>query len=197
MNKASFNRILEAVCEKDSYFIQKPDCVGRMGLSSQQKIVCALRMLAYGGCGDLQDEYLKIVETTAIETIKRFCRAIVKVFSPEYCRTPTVEDIARMQPENERRGFPVMVGSIDCMHWEWNNCPHAWKGQYQGHCHAATIILEAVASYDTWIWHSFFGMPGACNDLNVLAKSHVFEELLEGNRTPMHFEVNGNTYDTW
>ena len=53
-----------------------------------------------------------------------------------------------------------------------------------------------MASYDTWIWHSFFGMPGACNDLNVLAKSHVFEELLEGNRTPMHFEVNENTYDT-
>ncbi|XP_024199994.1 uncharacterized protein LOC112203230 [Rosa chinensis] len=43
-----------------------------------------------------------------------------------------------------------------------------------------TIILEAVASYDTWIWHAFFGMPGSCNDLNVLAKSLLFDELTAG-----------------
>jgi len=57
------------------------------------------------------------------------------------------------------------------------------------------MILEAVAFYDTWIWYSFFGLPGACNDLNVLAKSTVFDELLEGNKTPVDYEINGKSHN--
>lgn len=28
-----------------------------------------------------------------------------------------------------------------------------------------TVILEAVASYDLWIWHALLGLPGALNDI--------------------------------
>jgi len=42
------------------------------------------------------------------------------------------------------------------------------------------LILEAVASYDLWIWHVFFGCPGLLNDLNVFHRSDVFQEVYEG-----------------
>ena len=61
-----------------------------------------------------------------------------------------------------------MLGSIDCMHWTWKNCPTAWQGMYTGKDKVPTLILEAVASQDLWIWHSFFGLPGSLNDINVL-----------------------------
>ncbi|XP_022040744.1 uncharacterized protein LOC110943302 [Helianthus annuus] len=44
-----------------------------------------------------------------------------------------------------------MLGSIDCMHWPWQNCPTAWQVQYTRGDHGhPTIILEAVASQDLW-----------------------------------------------
>ncbi|XP_048611876.1 uncharacterized protein LOC111211738 [Brassica napus] len=46
----------------------------------------------------------------------------------EYLQSPTAEDLQRLLDVGEVRGFPGMIGSIDCMHWEWKNCPTAWKG---------------------------------------------------------------------
>jgi hypothetical protein len=73
-----------------------------------------------------------------------------------------------------------MLGSIDCMHWEWRNCPTSWRRQFCGRNSRPTMILEAVAGYDLWIWHAFFGMPGTNNDLNVPHRSPVFDPLRNG-----------------
>ena len=42
---------------------------------------------------------------------------------------------------NERRGWPGMLASIDCMHWNWKNCLKAWQGMYCGKSRDATIVL--------------------------------------------------------
>ena len=57
------------------------------------------------------------------------------------------------------------------------NCPAAWHGQFQGHKKSSTIILEAVADHETWFWHAFFGMPGSCNDINVLQRSPLMNKI--------------------
>lgn len=57
------------------------------------------------------------------------------------------------------------------------------------------MILEAVASHDLWIWHSFFGLPGSLNDINVINRSPVFAKLANGDAPTVSFVVNGNTYD--
>ena len=49
------------------------------------------------------------------------------------------------------------------------------RGQYtSGHKHAPTMILEAVDTHDLWIWHSYFGVAGANNDISVLNHSPLF-----------------------
>ncbi|XP_071735992.1 uncharacterized protein [Rutidosis leptorrhynchoides] len=47
----------------------------------------------------------------------------------EYLRKPTARDIQRIYERHEtKHGFRGMLGSIDCMLWEWKNCPVAWQG---------------------------------------------------------------------
>ena len=75
-------------------------------------------MLAYGLPADATDEYIKIGESTAIESFKRFCRAVVEVFAEQYLRSPNTNDIARLLHIAKQRGFPGMLGSLDCMHWK-------------------------------------------------------------------------------
>ena len=96
-----------------------------LGLSSLQKMTAALRMLVYGVEADSTDEYVRIGESIAINSLKKFDKAVVNIFSKEYLRSPNSNDITRLLAVNEKRGFPGMLGSIDCMHWKWKNCPTA------------------------------------------------------------------------
>ncbi|KAL0011675.1 hypothetical protein SO802_006783 [Lithocarpus litseifolius] len=93
-------------------------------------MIAALRMLAYGVAADFTDEYVRIGESTAIESLKKFVEAIVNIYFTENLRSPNSNDIARLLRVGESRGFPRMLGSIDCMYWKWKNCPLGWKGQY-------------------------------------------------------------------
>ncbi|XP_052308902.1 uncharacterized protein LOC112327556 [Populus trichocarpa] len=143
---------------------------------------------------DLTDEYLQIGETTATESLRAFVKAIVKVFSDWYLWAPNEADIYRLLSIGEQRGFLGMLGSIDCMHWKWEKCPIAWHVMYTGHYREPTIILEAMASQDLWIWHAFFAMPGSLNDINVLDRPPIFAALAEGRITPVNYTINRHEY---
>ena len=146
-----FLRIVNEVEQYDPYFIQRTDAVRVLGLSSLQKITAAYRILAYRTPADSMDEYIRIGESTIIESLRRFVKVVIEIFGNHYLRSPNNIDIARLLQTGEQRGFPGMLGSIDCMHWKWKNCPTVCQGMYTGHCHEPTIILEAVTSQDLWI----------------------------------------------
>uniref|UniRef100_A0A0D2ZXL7 Myb-like domain-containing protein n=1 Tax=Brassica oleracea var. oleracea TaxID=109376 RepID=A0A0D2ZXL7_BRAOL len=128
-------------------------------LYTAKKCTAAIRVLAYGTAADTVDEYLRLGESTTRKCVEYFVEGIINLFGDEYLRRPTPADLQRLLDIGEYRGFPGMIGSIDCMHWEWKSYPTAWKGQYCRGSRKPTIVLEAVASYDLWIWHAFFGPP--------------------------------------
>ena len=49
-----------------------------------------------------------------------------------YLQAPTQEDVMRLLNDNASRGFPGCLGSFDCWHWEWKNCPSARAAPVQG-----------------------------------------------------------------
>jgi hypothetical protein len=78
-----YEELRDSVLETDRYFTQKRDAVGKLGASTNQKTVCALRQLAYGVPADVACEYVRVSESTASEPLHKFCAAVRKRFEAE------------------------------------------------------------------------------------------------------------------
>ncbi|KAH1214070.1 hypothetical protein GmHk_14G041886 [Glycine max] len=115
-----FRRRFHTLNNHDEYFQMRVDALRSKGLSPLQKCTTAIRILAYGPPIDNMDEYVRIGETTTVECLERFVSGM----------RPNNEDTKKLLQMGVARGFPNMLGSIDCMHWEWKNCLVAWKDQF-------------------------------------------------------------------
>ncbi|GKC81144.1 hypothetical protein Tco_1136861 [Tanacetum coccineum] len=104
---------------------QRYDCTDRLSIGPILKCTSVIRQLAYDTAPDAFDEYLQIDE-------------------PDIQKTHELHE--------QKHGLPGMLRSIDCMHWEWRNCPKALHGQFKRRDHKyTTLMLEAVADKKLWI----------------------------------------------
>ena len=191
--RSVFNKIHAAVVG-NGVFVRRRDATGKEGIHPLVRIAAALRMLAYGIAADALDEYLQFSEDSALVSLKSFVRLIVTKFRAVYLREPSPTDIQKIYSTYAARGFPGCLGCIDCQHWAWSSCPVAWAGQFKGKEPSPTIVLEAIADADLWIWHCFFGCAGSLNDINVLDVSTTMGGILSGCFPPSFpYLVNGST----
>nr|XP_043639932.1 uncharacterized protein LOC122611045 [Erigeron canadensis] len=190
MSRRLFLKIVEDITASFPWFCSSANAAGIRGFSAIQKCTCALRQLAYDNLADNYDEGLSFSTRTTRECLDNFCIAIKYLYGEEYLRYPTSHDVALLYEAHEVRDhFPGMIGSIDCTHW-------TLRGQYhQGDHERPTIILEAVASYDLWFQHAYFGVSGSNNDINVLKQSPLFIPEVNGKSPEYGFTVNGRRYN--
>jgi hypothetical protein len=185
MPRSVFNRIHDALVEeREEPFIQKYCSVTKKpGISPLCRLVACLRKVCYGDADDREDEYLQLSETSMNESMKAFTRIVVEKFGDEYLnRCPSQAETKRALDMMAKRHFRGAFGAWDCKHFVWKNCPVYLQGQHKGHAEGGkkTLILEAVADCDGYIWYVFFGEPGSLNDLNVLDKSSIVSGILTG-----------------
>lgn len=92
------------------------------------------------------------------------------------------------------------VPQYDGFHWlhvlEMARFPICLAQQFTSRYSKPSLIHEEVASYDLWIWHAFFGMPGSNKDINFLQHPHIFNPLRQGIMSPVHYTINNHTYGT-
>ena len=72
MSRLLFFHLQSTLKMHDPYFIQKRNATGMLGLSFLQKMTAALMMLTYGVAADSTNEYVRIRESTAVESLKKF-----------------------------------------------------------------------------------------------------------------------------
>ncbi|XP_023767531.1 uncharacterized protein LOC111916130 [Lactuca sativa] len=155
--KGLYERIVEDVTRECSFFQQRYDARGTPGFTLLQKCTAAIHQLAYGIPPDALDESFRMSVRIARESLHFFCKTVIQIYGSKYLHKPTRNDILQLQAHHASvHGFPRMLGSLDCLHWAWKNCPTSYHGQFTRGDHGhSTIILEAVASQYMWIWQAF------------------------------------------
>ncbi|GJZ85650.1 ALP1-like protein [Tanacetum coccineum] len=197
MSRRLFTKIVREVTDAFCFLQQRDDCAGHRGISTLMKCTFAIRQLAYGCVPDSLDEYLQMGATTTRKCLEIFCKVIMNLYGEEFLRKPTYTDIEKLYAyQNEKHGFPRMLGSIDCTNWPWANCPVAFKAQFSRGDHGPNpfILSEAIASNDLRIWHAFFGVFGMNNDMNILRQSPLINDLKSGRAPDVPFVANSVPY---
>ncbi|CAH9085483.1 unnamed protein product [Cuscuta epithymum] len=117
MSRDVFLQFVGIVRNHDNYFHQRRIAIDILRLSALQKITVVFRILSYGVTAYATNEYVKLGESTSIESMKRFCQSIVEIYGERYLRRSNDNDIARLLDIGKQCGFSVMLGSLDCTHW--------------------------------------------------------------------------------
>ncbi|KAI5316622.1 hypothetical protein L3X38_036329 [Prunus dulcis] len=104
-------------------------------------------MLTYGCSADCTNEYCRLGESITHEYLRKFCFVMEAMYGQWYLRPPNSANLYRLLHKASHRGFLGILGNLNCMHWEWKNCPTAWARQFTGYKNKPIVVLEAVASY--------------------------------------------------
>lgn len=134
MRRHLFLRIVSGLQENAETFVQGVDAAGRRGFNAMQKATIAMRLLAYNMAADSLDDGVEVGESTALLFFKRFCIEVVQCFGQSYLCSPSSDDLQEIMDDNAALGWPGLLGSLDCMHWRWLQCPVAWSASYTGMC---------------------------------------------------------------
>ncbi|XP_048421246.1 uncharacterized protein LOC125468829 [Pyrus x bretschneideri] len=109
MRRDLFESILNTVVNYDHYFPRKINVVDLQTISPHQKLTFAFWMLANGCFANSTDEYCRLAETTAIENVKRFYKAIEAIYGTTYLHKPNREDLKRLICKADKKGFASMI----------------------------------------------------------------------------------------
>ena len=79
MPRTVFNQLYREI-EGESLFVRRKDALGREGIHPLQRMVPAIRMLAYGVTADSLDEYLSMSEDSVLQSLRSFCSTVIQKF---------------------------------------------------------------------------------------------------------------------
>ncbi|GJZ88115.1 putative nuclease HARBI1 [Tanacetum coccineum] len=116
------------------------------------------------------------------------CTAAIRQLA--YGTTPDAfDEYLQMSERTARDSLIVCIGNEKIVQY------HGRDNSVGGDNKYPTIMLEAVASHDLWIWHAFFGVAGANNNINVLDNSSLFDDLLDDNAHVDPYVLNGVMFE--
>ena len=203
LTKTAVERLFNTCCQyRPEYFGRDlKDATGKKGIRVECKVLGILKCVAFGCSGVAFRDYHQMAGNTFTVNLKAFFQAIRS--DPEltgtYLRSPTREDAIRVvELHKKKHKVEGLLGSLDCYHWSWKNCPVGQQCHYKNTKNKmSTVVLEAMVDSNAWFWHASFGHPGTNNDINIWDVSGLQAELLSDRFTEevdFSFEMDGEKF---
>ena len=156
-----------------------PNVAGIIGAFALQKLVGAVRQLAYGSASDLVEGYTGVQENQGRLMLYAFCDCLGVSYRPTYLGAWIEEALQKEMDKNAEGGLTRMLGSIDCTHLGWKSRPMPWARKFHDRQGMRFAIAEAIAGHDMYFWHVCPGFPGSLSDIQVLGRSTITMAYLE------------------
>jgi hypothetical protein len=182
LSKTRFQLLMEDVMARNlPHFQTKKNIPPTQQASLEAKLLLPLKCLAYGVPPHAFIDYFQMSRPYARVCCIEFDKAIKLIYMKEWLRLPTATDLKSILLLHKTvHGVEGMMGSLDCSHTYWKNCPKAWQGSYKGKEKMPSIVLEAICDYRLFFWHVSYGYTGNLNDRTILSLSPLFDRLLDG-----------------
>ena len=161
---------------------EKCDALGRKSISLELKVLGALRILARSA------SYYEIEELSHIgkETVRSFFHRFIAYFGSDevfssYVHPPISEAaIAVTEEMYRKKGLPGCIGSVDCVHIEWDRCPSRRAMQHTGKEGCPTLSFEVVVDHCRRIQSATLGFAGSVNDKTIVRFDGYVKKLRDG-----------------
>ena len=185
VTRGRFQRMMEQVQAANLVFfvskVQRNKAGQLCGPSFESRLLLPLKTLCYGVPPHCFIDYFQMSPQFARECCREFDKAIHELYFDRFLRLPTPQDLKSIcSLYKSVHGVDGLIGSLDCSHTHWKNCPKAWQGSYKGKENKPSLVLEAMADYHLFFWHISYGYAGVLNDRTIFSLSPLLERLLNG-----------------
>ena len=187
ISRPRYQRLREDVMNLGhSFYSGSTDALDRQVSCLDARLLMPLKCLAYGVPAQAFRDYFQMSKTFARDCRNNFDEVVAHLYQEEYLGLPTANDLRNISNlHSAAHGVTGMLGSLDCMHNRWKNCPVQWQGAYQGAKKVPTIVLEAMCDYNLYFWHASFGYAGTLNDITIFDMSPLLENMVSGKLTDL------------
>jgi hypothetical protein len=126
--------------------------------SLEARLLLPLKSLAYGVPPHTFIDYFQMSPPLARVCCIEFDRMIKRIYANKFLKLPSAQEVKSIVNLHKKvHGVDGMIGSLDCSHTIWKNCPKAWQGSYKGKGSKPSIVMEAICDYHLFFWHVSYG----------------------------------------
>ena len=194
MRREVFLRVMDGVQKFDSYFEQKVDAVGKLGLSPIQKVtaaICSLRMVSVP---------MHVMNTSVLVNQLRQFVSIDFVMPLLGNSEPNTDVLLHQKTWNE---FLVLMQLVDFVVYKDLSMSVIGGGiSVQKHDRGNSRATRVHRLDWRLLWTVIFGFgmcildrPGSLNDINICQRSTLLHDIINGQSHKVEFTVNGRIYN--